>query len=124
MRLTGASSRWNNSSAIRAAISAPQPHDRLSSYATTTRFVFPTEAAIASQSYGWIVRRSITSASIPSSASLFAARRLRSTSAPYVTIVTWSPARAIRALPNGTMYSRPGYGERLYVWRYRCLCSR
>ena len=52
----------------RAAISAPYPHDSESSYATITRPVFFTLANTVSRSHGESVRRSITSTSMPRSA--------------------------------------------------------
>src|SRR5256884_3249527 len=34
------------------------------------------------------------------------------------------PSFTTRALPNGIVKSGPGFSERLYGCRYRCLCSR
>ena len=56
-----------------------------------------------------IVRRSITSASIPSAASASAASSARGTICPAATSGdVASPARAIRATPNGTKCSPTG----------------
>src|SRR6185503_3343617 len=48
----------------------------------------------------------------------------RCTSAPHVTMTRSVPSWRSEAFPNGIMKSLPGYSPLLYVWRYRCLCSR
>ena len=63
---------------------------------------------IVSTSSGMIVRRSITSASIPSPASASAASSARGTICPAATSVIASPSRAIRATPKGTKCSPTG----------------
>ena len=103
MRLTGASSHSNSSSAIRAAISAPYPHERLSSWTTRALPVFFTLRTMAGQSYGARVRRSRTSAWMPSASACRAAASARWTSAPKVTTVTSPPSRGTDARPNGIM---------------------
>ena len=101
--------RLCSTSAIRAANSAPIPHESESSWTITTRFVFFTDSAIASMSNGLMVRRSITSVEIPErSATSFAATSERCTSAPQVITVTSVPSRAVRAFPNGIMKFGPG----------------
>jgi len=71
----------------------------------TSRLVFLTEATIVSTSSGRIVRRSITSAWMPASASASAARSARSTIRPKATIVTSAPSRSTFALPIGSTKS-------------------
>ena len=39
-------------------------------------------------------------------------------------MLTSVPSFTTRALANGIVKSGPGYSERLYGCRYRCLCSR
>ena len=55
-----------------------------------------------------MVRRSITSASMPSAASASAASSARGTIWPAATMVMSSPARAMRATPKGTKCSPTG----------------
>jgi hypothetical protein len=50
---------------MRAANSAPIPHESESSCTMTTRFVFFTDSAIVSMSNGLMVRRSMTSVEMP-----------------------------------------------------------
>ena len=64
-RFTGASRYSNRLSAIHAAISAPYPQDRLSSYTRSAFPVFFTLAETASWSHGESERRSITSTDTP-----------------------------------------------------------
>ena len=71
----------------------------------TIRLVFLTDSTIVSMSSGRIVRRSITSASIPSSASFSAAFSARSTISEKAVMVTSPPSRRTLALPIGTTKS-------------------
>ena len=59
-------------------------------------------------SSGASVRGSITSASMPSPASVSAACSALPTIQPVATIVTSEPLRRIEASPNGTRYSPSG----------------
>src|SRR2546430_426957 len=82
--------------------------------ATSTRLVFCTDRAIASQSTGERLRRSMTSARTPSrSSSSFAATSARCTTAPYVTTVRSRPSLTTLALPKGIMKFGPGLGALL-----------
>ena len=65
----------------------------------------PTDAMIAASSSGLIVRRSITSASMPSAASSSAASSDRVRAHPHATTVTSAPGRTTDALPSGTTWS-------------------
>src|SRR6185369_8352399 len=98
-RAIGASRCQKHSSWMVARISAPKPAKRVASCATTQRPVFFTERTSVSSSSGTIVRRSITSASMPSDC---AAAIQTCTIVPYVMIVTCLPARTISAVPIGT----------------------
>ena len=68
----------------------------------TIRLVFLTDSTMVSVSSGRIVRRSMTSASIPSSASFSAAFSARSTISENAVMVTSSPSRRTLALPIGS----------------------
>ena len=68
----------------------------------TQRLVFLTDATTVSVSIGRSVRRSMTSASMPSSASFGGLERVGHADADQETMVTSLPARAMRALPIGT----------------------
>src|SRR3954464_4520082 len=65
-RTIGPSRSSKQRSPIRAATSAPTPHERVASCSTTTLLVLRTDARIASSSSGQNVRRSITSPDAPS----------------------------------------------------------
>src|SRR5581483_4144013 len=69
IRFTGASSDSNASSAIVAAISAPKPPVRVSSWRTSTFDVFRTLSSAASLSHGSTLRRSTISTETSSFAS-------------------------------------------------------
>jgi hypothetical protein len=66
IRFTGASRSSNASSAIVAAISAPNPPVRVSSCSTSTFDVFRTDSSTACLSHGRIERRSMISTDAPS----------------------------------------------------------
>ena len=88
-----------------AAISAPMPAKGQPSSTVTRRLVFSTEASTASPSSGRSERRSITSASMPSAASVSAASNARPTMIEKAATVTSLPVRATAALPMGTRCS-------------------
>ena len=73
MRFTGASRSSNASSEIDAAISAPKPPVRVSSWRTSTFDVLRTDSSTAVLSHGMTVRRSTISTESPSPASCSAA---------------------------------------------------
>ena len=75
------------------------------------RPVFLADSTMVSTSMGTRVRRSTTSASMPSAASSAAAASARSTIPEYVTIVASAPARFTSAWPNGMRYSSSGTGS-------------
>src|SRR5690606_30662779 len=104
-RSIGASRSKNASRASTAAISAPKPAVRLSSWTIRQRRVLRTDSSTASRSHGASVRKSSTAAS---TADCAAALSQRSTMAPQVTIVSSAPGRINFALPKGTTKSSPG----------------
>jgi len=65
-----------------AATSLATPNQRHCSCTATARWVFSTDSTIASSSIGRKLRRSMTSASMPSAASVSAARRHSATWRP------------------------------------------
>jgi hypothetical protein len=119
-RTTGASRFQKPASTARAAISAPTPKSTTASCAITIRFVLANDVSTVSQSSGAIVRRSITSASMPSAASRSATTRLSCAMRENDTIVTSVPVRVTAALPIGTMWSSAKPGP---VRSYSSRCS-
>src|SRR6266542_591013 len=117
---TGASRSQNPSSAISAATSAPIPKSRTASWTTSARLVLATDARIVSRSSGTTDRRSITSMSIPSSASASPAASDSWTMRDAATTVTWLPSLATDAFPIGTRCSGSvGAGPVMpYSWRF------
>ena len=107
-RSIGASSQSNALYWRTAATSAPKPMRVTASCATTTRFVFFTDATSASSSSGCSVRGSITSTEMPSSSAASAASSERCTSGPVAITVTSVPSRTVRALPSGIGSSSSG----------------
>ena len=98
---------------MRAASSAPNPHVNWSSWATTTRLVAVTAAAMELQSQGASVRRSITCTLTSSRAARSAASSDRWTSEPQVITTTSVPSRRMLARANGTWWSGPWYAALL-----------
>ena len=96
-RATGASRSRKASSATTAAISAPKPPVRRSSWTIRQRRVRRTLSSTVSRSHGISVLRSMTSAETS-----FAASSQRGTIAPQVTMVMSSPWRTFFARPNGS----------------------
>src|SRR6266536_1871905 len=92
-RSTGASSQSKAWCCTTAATSAPKPIRVTASWATTQRFVFFTEATIASSSSGCSVRGSTTSTETPCCSASSAAASASCTSLPVATTVTSSPSR-------------------------------
>ena len=107
-RSTGASSQSKACSPTTAAISAPKPIRVTASCATTTRFVFFTDATSESTSNGCSVRGSQTSTEMPSDSASFAAASASCTSRPVATTVTSEPSRCTRACPIGIGSSSSG----------------
>ena len=103
IRFTGPSSSSNASSAIVAAISAPNPPVRVSSCSTSAFDVLRTDSSTACLSQGSTVRRSMISTETPSDSSCCAASSAVYTMAPHVITLTSSPSRCVRALPSGTV---------------------
>src|SRR5205085_610280 len=108
MRFTGASRSSNASSAIVAAISAPNPPVRVSSCRTSAFEVFRTDSSTAALSQGMTLRRSTISTDTPSESSCSAASAAVCTIAPHVSTETSSPSRCTRAFPIGTVYRSSG----------------
>ena len=104
------------------ATSAPMPAKGQPSSTTTNRLVFFTLSTTVAVSSGRKVRRLITSASIPCSASCLAASRATPTMIEKATMVTCEPARSIFALPMGRMKSSSSGQSK--VWPYRISFSR
>ena len=88
-----------------AASSAPIPANGQPSSQETKRLVFCTEVVSVATSSGRKVRRSMTSASMPSAAKASAASRARPTMIEKAVMVTSAPARTTLALPIGSTKS-------------------
>src|SRR5688500_11573739 len=104
-RVIGPSRCSNASCPTIAASSAPIPPVVLSSCTISTLLVRRTDSSTASLSSGRSVRRSTTSVSIPSPATVSAAASAWCTASPYVTSVRCLPGRTTCALPSGTTCS-------------------
>ena len=101
-RFAGARNIDGSADATHARTSAPTPQTLRDSSATTSLPVFATDPRMVSVSNGLRVLGSITSTSIPSSASAAALFSAWGTMPPTATTVTSLPDRATLALPNGT----------------------
>ena len=91
-----------SASAASAHSSAPSPIVIVSSCTTHNRRVLASDERIVSRSSGASVRKSITSTSMPSVASVSAAASDSCSIIPYASTVASRPSRATCARPIGT----------------------
>ena len=118
---TGARSQWKPRLATMPAMCEASPQRGLASSTITRRPVFFTDSRMVSSSSGDTVRRSITSASMPSLARVSAAFKACTAVRLTPSNVTSLPGRATAALPMGTMCSPPGTSPfRVYM----VMCSQ